>query len=339
MKVFFKTTIYKFQLGITILLLISSCNTSNNNFKLVNNRNNDLNKVINHRWHETDTSIALYRHENLIWQYNFKTKKGKPYFHPININNITLSELSPKDHPWHLGIWHSWKFINGVNYWEYNQSEGSKPWHYDGQTELRSLKIKKGKNYSCIFELDIAYHKLNNPDVLTEKRTIKVSAPDENSAFTIDYAFNFTAIAETVRLDRTPLPHERNGKDWGGYTGLSVRFNNNLTPSSFIYADGSTTLGHGKSNAWAYYGLKDVNNNTIGTAIFDHPKNYNHPTPWYVTTDRDAPLYYLGPAPIFNDPHLMKANDKLFLKYRLKFYTGKVIYNQLKKDWEDYSLP
>ena len=56
---------------------------------------------------------------DIIWQYNFNNRFGKPYFHPVRVKNSTLTCVSPPDHPWHLGLWFSWKYINGVNYWEY----------------------------------------------------------------------------------------------------------------------------------------------------------------------------------------------------------------------------
>ena len=55
----------------------------------------------------------------MIWQFNFNNRFGMPYFHPLCINNSVLTSASPPDHPWHLGFWFSWKFIDGINYWEY----------------------------------------------------------------------------------------------------------------------------------------------------------------------------------------------------------------------------
>jgi type 1 glutamine amidotransferase len=31
-------------------------------------------------WYETDTTIALLNNNDIVWQYNYKTKKGKPFF-------------------------------------------------------------------------------------------------------------------------------------------------------------------------------------------------------------------------------------------------------------------
>ena len=54
----------------------------------------------NYSWAETDTTFALLKNEGIIWQYNFNTIKGKPFFHPVNINNSTLNFTSITHKPY-----------------------------------------------------------------------------------------------------------------------------------------------------------------------------------------------------------------------------------------------
>lgn len=321
------------QFIIISFAVITLCSSYQNSKKT----NIAIKETVTYSWKQTDSSIVLYHQNKIAWQYNFKTRKGKPFFHPLNIDNTTITELGPNDHPWHLGLWHSWKYINEVNYWEYDQTENVAPWNYIGQTEVRDIKITPKKDFSCIVELDIAYHKLNDPDILKEKRIIQISSPDENNLFTIDYNFKFTAIAETVKLDRTPLPNEQNGDDLGGYAGLSIRFNKNLTSPNYINSDGSSNMQHGKRGLWSYYGLKNQNKKNMGIAIFDHPQSFNHPTPWYSTAIKNVPLNYLGTAPIFNKPYTMKRGETIYFNYRLKLYKDKPHYKLLQQDWNDYT--
>ncbi len=292
---------------------------------------------LNYSWIETDSSLALYHQKNILWQYNFKTQKGKPFFHPININNTTLTELSPKDHPWHLGIWHSWKYINGINYWEYDQIENSSPWYYKGQTTIKSISIKKNPDLSCEISLTINYHEGNKPIVLNENRIITISSPDKNQLFSVDYDFEFTAL-ENLLLDRTPLPNEQNGADWGGYAGLSIRFNTNLKPWQYINSNHTSNLNHGDSGTWRYYGLETDTKNIIGASIFDHLDSFNHPTPWYITNSLgEDSLYYLGTAPLFNKlQHLLKG-EQLKFKHRIQFYSGNTNFSQIETDWKSYN--
>jgi len=287
-------------------------------------------------WGETDTTFALMNNGNIVWQYNYNTIKGKPFFHPVNINKSTITWLSPEDHPWHLGIWHSWKFINGVNYWEYDQSEGVAPFNFLGVTEVRNIRFEKAADYSCDIYLDLSYHEKNGPDLIKEKRVVHISAPDKKGQFFIDYIFDLTALADSVELNRTPLPHEQNGQSYGGYAGLSVRFSQDLFKPTFINSDGSTEMRHGELFPWRFYGLQDIKGSKVGTAIFTNSHNLNYPEPWFMTDDEDHPFYYFSPAPIFNGPHLMQKGEAVNFKYRLQLYSDKVEKQMLDADYEQY---
>lgn len=291
---------------------------------------------IAYSWEESDTTFALMKGTDIVWQYNFNTQKGKPFFHPVNIGSSTITSLSPDDHPWHLGIWHSWKFINGINYWEYDLKGHEKPWNFLGVTEIRNIEFEKGADFSCKISLQVAYHEAGGPDLLAEERIVSISPPDENGLYYIDYDFDLTGLADKVELNRTPLPGEENGKDYGGYAGLSVRFNQDLWEPIYINPDGSSDKRHGKSMTWKYVGLKDLSGENLGVSIFDHPDNLNHPTPWFIVEDEQQPFYYFSPAPIFNGPYVLKKGERLELKYKMKFYLDEVSKEILDQDYKNY---
>jgi len=297
---------------------------------------NDIPNPTRFSWQDTDTSIALFNQGELVWQYNYNTIKGKSFFHPVNINNSTLTWLSPEDHPWHLGIWHSWKYINGVNYWEYDRSDGIAPFNFLGITEVRNIKVEKSEDFSCKFLLDIYYHEKDGPDLMKEQRTISVSAPEDNGQFMISYQMKLKALADQVELNRTPLPHEENGQSWGGYAGLSVRFSQDLFEPKFINSSGSGEMAHGIPMPWKYYGLRDIQGEPVGLAIFTHDENLNYPEPWFVTNYEDHPFYYLSPAPIFNAPKVLQKGQELIFGYRIQLYQGSVNADKIATDYERY---
>jgi type 1 glutamine amidotransferase len=287
-------------------------------------------------WQESDTTLALLDNGEILWQYNFNTQKGKPFFHPVNLNHSTITWLSPEDHPWHLGLWHSWKYINGVNYWEYDRTEGVAPFNFLGITEVREISIEKHDDFSCQFYLDIFYHEKNGPDLMKEKRTIYVSRPGEDGQFYIDYQMNLTAMVDSVELNRTPLAHQENGKSWGGYAGLSVRFNQDLFDPEFINFGGGSEMEHGKPMPWKYYGFRDIQGHPLGVAIFTNPENLNHPEPWFVTNTEDHPFYFFSPSPIFNQPHTFSKQENLSFGYRIRFYNIKTDIDRLAADYTSY---
>jgi type 1 glutamine amidotransferase len=84
----------------------------------------------------------------------------KPYFHPLTVNSTILSCVSPPDHTWHLGLWFSWKFINGVNYWEYLDDFRSPETGYksEGITKVEKISMIRNPDFSADIQLNLIYH-------------------------------------------------------------------------------------------------------------------------------------------------------------------------------------
>ena len=55
-------------------------------------------------WKETDTTLTLLNHKEIVWQFNYNDRFQRPYFHPLTVKNIVITCVSPPDHPWHLGL-------------------------------------------------------------------------------------------------------------------------------------------------------------------------------------------------------------------------------------------
>src|SRR5690606_6733080 len=134
-----------------------------------------------------------------------------------------LAWARPADHPWHYGLWFSWKLVNGVNYWEEDRTTG----HGEGRTTVTKLELERRRDHSARIDMEVSYHLATDPPerfVLKERRTLEISAPNEKGAYLIDWQAVHESGSEPVRLDRTPLPHEPRGSVSGGYAGLSFRF-------------------------------------------------------------------------------------------------------------------
>ena len=287
-------------------------------------------------WRQTDTTFALLKNKDVVWQYNFNTRKGKPFFHPVKVGLTDITAGSPPDHPWHPGLWFSWKKLNGKNYWEYLRGKGIKPWNYEGITQLKSINPDPQNDHSCTFRLKLLYHEKNKPAIMSEKRTVYVSPPEANGTFFIDYDFIFTALTDSVVIDRTPLQNEKNGKSWGGYAGLAIRFNADCWQPSFLNPDGSTEKKQGGRYAWKYYGFRTLTGKKIGVTIFDHPQNINYPTPWYVGNNERVPFCYLNAAVIYYSPIVLKKGKQLELKYRVRFHSGDVSPEMINKETDRF---
>jgi hypothetical protein len=292
-----------------------------------------------YEWRRTDSSLALLSHDKVVWQLNFDKKQGKPYLHPVSlVDGTELTWLRPADHPWHRALWFSWKFIDGVNYWEEDPETGLSP----GRTEVVDIKFWCHDDWladievmlrSVDIEMMLSYHRPGQESVLTEKRLIAVSAPDKNGRYHIDWHSTFTAGEKDVLLDRTPIPGEQGGMGWGGYAGLSIRMAKAARGFQFVDSRGRKDKQiHGKKARWVDFSGELPNGKEAGITIFDHPENLRHPSPWYV----DKGMPYFSPAVLFNKPYKIEAKESLTLWYRILIHPGRLDTKTLERECEAF---
>ena len=280
---------------------------------------------------EAGKSVALVGPEGVLWQFNFDPSLHLPHFHPVaTADGRTLTWDSPPDHAWHHALWFAWKHVAGVNYWELDPNTGKSP----GVTAWQAPRITTRGDRSARIEMDLTYRPAGaeGDPVMTERRVMEISVPDAEGTYHIDWTSTFTAGKKDVVLDRTPLPGEPDGKDWGGYAGLSVRLAKDLADRAATSSDGPVALKgdkyRGKHTAMDYAGV--IGGKPAGIAILDHPTNLNAPTPWYVIVGK--PMSYFSPAVICYKPHTLKAGQSLTLRYRVLVHPGRWDADRLKKE-------
>lgn len=291
---------------------------------------NQTRKELN--WAKTDSSFALQQGTDLIWQFNFNEKHGKPFFHPIYVGRNNLTCVSPDDHLWHVGQWFSWKYINGVNYWEYQ----NRTYKSEGVTEIQNINIIPDSDFSAQIELAIIYHPVDGDNVLAERRTINISKPRKDGNVYMDYQFEFTALADSVDINRTPLLGEPDGKSWGGYAGLSIRFNQDFMNSHFISSSGYKYSINGKTYDWLYMGFTGLDGGLIGSQICIAPNSQREGAAWYSVNTNDLPFYYFSPAYLYKKSLLLLKGEKFSLNYRVNHLSGEVKQSELEKAFKDY---
>ena len=258
--------------------------------------------------------------DDVVWRFNYGPDAGKPHFHPVAVpDGPTLTGQSPPDHRWHHGLWFSWKFINGVNFWEENPQTGKS----DGSTEWSRVQIMTREDFSARIGMRIEYRIGDDKPALSEQRFINISAPDADGTYHMDWTMTFTA-REDVLLDRTPLPDEPDGKIWGGYAGLSVRFAAGLGDRQVVSSDGPVAFENdryrGNARGVDYTGVLK-GDEVGGIAVLDLPDNLNSPSPWYVI--KSDPMSFFSPAVICYHPHSMKAGESMTLRYCVIVHRGR----------------
>jgi len=287
-------------------------------------------------WVETDTSVALCRDGGVIWQYNFKDRFGKPYFHPLCVNRAVLTCLSPPDHPWHLGLWFSWKFINGINYWEYMEDFRSPETGYrsEGITEVRNIRIAKNRDFSADIKLDLSYYPVNGQEVMEEQRSIHVSPVFNDNSYYIDEMYTFHARTDSVLLDRTPIPGEPGGQSWGGYAGLSLRFSQDLVLSEIISPEDT---GICQQCDWMYMGYQSLTDQRAGVVIMQNQGYIPGSFAWYVIRDENTPFWYYSPAALYNHNVTLRMGQPLKLSYRTWLLPGAASRADLQRRFDQFA--
>ncbi len=271
-------------------------------------------------WKKDPVSLTLIKNqpgqkEFILWKLNFDPAY-KPFFHPLcSPDGTLLTAEAPPDHLWHLGQWFCWKYINKLNYWEY---EGDpKKAVSEGRTEIKTIDIKTKRRGDAWIVMKILYHPWDKPDsiVMVEKRTIKLSAPAVDGSYFIDYDLIFTPNIDVV-LDRTPPQTSPGGVSWGGYAGLSMRFDQKLSNPNY-FSEKRDSVINGEGNSYVAANLSAPGGKTVQLVIMDDPSNPRYPAPWYTINRPNEKFWFFSPALLYHSAMELKAGVPLRLKYRV----------------------
>lgn len=305
------------------IILISACKDSPKKTTAIVSTKSD------YSWDKNDKMVALLHEGKIIWKLNFDQEQDKPYFHPLKTpDGYELTLERPKDHPWHRGLWFSWKDINGVNYWEEDPAKGVA----EGRSIIKSVNIETNKDFSARVTFEISYEENNTP-VITETRKLLISSPVQQDQYTIDWdqTFNFQ---KDVRL-YLEKPAKHGGKEWGGYAGLSFRASDSLIDQRFLASNGwentADITGYGEKAQWMDMTAKVIgaDNQYAGLTIYDSPKNPRYPSPWYVWFTKGEHAFFT-PSILFDGPMEFKKDDTLSLEYLVLIHDGKKSMEQLQ---------
>lgn len=286
-----------------------------------------------YQWKTTKDSVCLMAGGKVVYCCHFAKDEGYPYIHPLSLpGGPVISAFAPADHLWHRGLWFSWKYLNGVNYWEFPKDRPNQP---DGKTTVVATTTEMTDSVATV-RLKLEYS-AKDQVVLTEARQLRFSTPRADGSYTIDWKATFAAKSQDVVLDRTP-PEKA---PWGGYGGLGFRAATTMREFRAIDSEGRVgrQQAHGKQARWmdfsGVFGEKDEPPVPGGVAIFDHPANPRHPTPWYLSDNAGMP--YFGPALLFAEPMLLKAGESITLKYRILVHTGLGDRADLEKQFQAFA--
>ena len=240
----------------------------------------------------TATGVRLVKGGETVWNFEIDTDDGKPYMHPLRTpSGLTLTDVRPSDHPWHKGLWFSWKFLNGANCWETPDKCGPGG---AGRCVLKSKEISvAGLDARVTLSL---VHGDGEGKALEERRTVDFLPPDEVGGYALLSEHEFTALRD-VTLDRTPPYAKPNGAMAGGYAGLTLR----------LTADAAARFATRKDGKDIVEFVCPERGESVLFHAYEEPKTAK----FYAWPDRRM----LNLSPVWNGPFALKAGEKLRLRY------------------------
>jgi hypothetical protein len=266
-------------------------------------------------WLREETSLSWRDGTNVVWRFSFDPKKGKTFFDPVAVRGTTLTNFKPEDHPWHYGLWFSWKYINKANYWEENRQTGKA----EGATRWDTPAIETKPNGSARIKLDLTYTHPSGRVDMTESRALNISTVEANGSYTIDWQAEFTAGKEGAVLDRTPMPGEPDGKINGGYAGLGLRMAAPPLTFSVVCSTGVVeqfVSERARPFAPAIgFNFENEGRAVSGIALFSDPANPGGNAPWYVVNSKE--MRFACAAILAPKVLTLKPGEKMKLHYRI----------------------
>lgn len=274
--------------------------------------------------------LTLFVGHQPLFHYQFNTQRRKAFCHPVHtLDGVLVTTLEPWDHVWHRGIWFSWKYINGVNYWE-ETAEGKE----DGVTQFVPPESVQMNPLGVTIVTCYCYYPPGGTPVLSEERRVRIDIPTEKSYYRADWTFTFQAGEKEVVLDRTPIEP---GTPWGGYGGFSWRAARSLGNFHALNSEGQRDkeVEHQRARWATLWGQSDGGRNLLaGVAILDHPSNPRHPSYWRCILDPG--FGYLNPCPIQWEPLTLNPGEETSFRYRMLIYTGEPAVEVIEKEFRDF---
>ena len=223
----------------------------------------------------------------------------------------------PSDHVHHQGMWVAWKKINGVNFWE-QPKPGVEAKGFGRIVHQRILDQSTDAQHAQ-FTTENAWIDWEGITHLIETRETTVFPPQPDR-LVIDVGLQFRTPDRDVTMDLN-----RGEPGHGGlfYSGLTIRFDNALTPGQLLDAHGRTEAMDifGKQSRWCgFSGRHAEDGGVYGATIIDNPSNPRYPTTWWVRNRENYGI--LHPSPAYHEPFHLAQGDELEFKYRLILHKG-----------------
>lgn len=255
--------------------------------------------------------ISFRRAGRLLFEYRFCRSRPKTYVHPLYLPSGRVLTLDgPADHVHHRGLMLAWSNLNGYDFW----GETTPAPH--GRIAHQGFLGRRTRPPEVI----ALNHWIGGDNVLLiERRTLRAPAITADAVW-LEWESELTAASVAVTLSAEKRV----------YNGLGIRFVREMDRGRVLNSQGTTEIkkADGEPAGWCAY-WAEPGSEPAGLAIFDHPQNPRHPTPFFVMAE---PFGYLSAAPTYREPFRIEPGRPLRLRWAVAAFDGPADHARLS-DW------
>lgn len=245
----------------------------------------------------------------------------KPYLYPLRTATgkvvtrgypMEMVEGETRDHPHHRGLWFTHGDVNGFDFWGENAKAKQ------GRVRLKKVGPLKSGNKEGSIAAVFEWLDPQGNALLTESRKMTFRAAgvlrmiDFDATLTAVQRAKFGDTKEGTFAIRLAEPL----KEGKGGTGHMVNAEG---------AEGEKNVW-GKRSPWVDY-AGQLDGETVGIAIFDHPSNLKHPTYWHARAYGLFAANPFGEHDFYNDKSrdgsvTLEAGHSQRFRYRVVIHPG-----------------
>jgi hypothetical protein len=269
---------------------------------------------------------------NPFFVYSYDTTASeltRPVIHPLHgPTGAVLTQLGEvagqrRRHYWHTGLWISHQKFTDGNNWQQDKDPTKKPGQYSRILHRMFNKVTSGNPAQIVEYLE--WDSIDGESILIEEtRTISVPYRPVDRRV-IDFDLVLKAKGKAITLNSTP------------YHLLAVRAVDCMVPKFNEAA--AITNSEGEENPEWLSPAKwidvsgPVENKVVGISLFNHPKNFRHPTPCLNFGNQ---LIALSPTEGLKKGFTLEPEKPLRLRFRVLVHAGTAADAGVAREYQSY---
>jgi hypothetical protein len=253
--------------------------------------------------HTKGEKISFSAAGRLLFESRYTPARPKTYVHPFCApDGSPLTLDGPADHIHHRGVTIGWSNVNGYEF--FGEDNPGLP---KGRIVHQRFEKMAETPYPTVTAIN---HWVGGDEVFViERRTIAAPAQVGGMVWMLwDSELRAAKAGTVLRTDKAV------------YNGLGIRLIHEMDGGRVLNSDGrdSVASANGQRAAWAAYSGALPSGGTAGIALFDHPSNPRHPTPFFVMNR----FGYISAAPTFYEPLPLEESKPLQFRFAVVGFLG-----------------